>query len=188
MTSVWSSRDISLVILIAVFAVVYSVFVGQMAFLFTGIRGINYIFFIGHAIWASVAFLLFEGRRWRFGLTATIVPILTLPTYLMGAPFDLVPRIPAIMNAIFADLIINSLYASLTKRGKIRIWSILAAITFSLGDVLFRTLTIPIFYPPEIIPTLLGILLLFSPVITIEAVTGGLIGYKIYQRVKKINA
>ena len=60
----WSSRDLALVILIAVVALVYSVFVAQVATLVTGIKGLNYLFFIGHAIWASLAFLLFQGRRW----------------------------------------------------------------------------------------------------------------------------
>jgi len=182
----WSSGDVALVVLIAVFAVVYSVFIAQMATVITGVQGLNYILFIGHAIWASVAFLLFEGRRWRFCLTATIISILTLPTYLMGAPFDLVPRVPAILNAFFADIIMNSFYVSFTKREKILIWSILSALTFSIGDILFRTLILPIVYPPEYVSPLLAVFFALSPIVVIEAIAGGIMGYRIYQRIKNI--
>ena len=182
----WSSKDIALVILIAITALVYSLFVGQMAMVITGIQGINYILFIGHTIWATVAFLLFEGRRWRFALTGTLVVILTYPTFLMGPPFDLVPRVPAILNAVFADIIMNSIYLAFKKREKIFIWSILSVFTFSTGDLLFRTLILPIFYPPEFVSPILGLFLLLSPLVIFEALVGGFIGYQIFQRIRNI--
>ena len=182
----WGSRDLALVILIAVVALVYSVFVAQVATLVTGIKGLNYLLFIGHAIWASLAFLLFQGRRWRLFVTALLLVVLTLPTYLMGTPFDLIPRVPAILNAFFADIIMNSFYVTFIKREKILIWSILSALTFSIGDILFRTLILPIFYPPEYVSPLLAVFLVLSPIVIIEAIAGGIIGYQIYQRIKNI--
>jgi hypothetical protein len=170
----------------AVCAVSYSVLVGQMATFITGIQGLNYLLFIGYAIWASLTFLLFKGRRWRFGLTATIMPLLTLPTYLMGAPFDLVPRIPAILNAFFADAVMNSFYEGFTKRRKILIWSILSALVYALGDVFFRMIVFPLFYPLEVVGATLLLILLLLPLSIVEAITGGIIGYKIYQKVKHL--
>jgi hypothetical protein len=182
----WSSRDVALVVLMAVCAVSYSVLVGQMATLITGIQGLNYVLFIGYAIWASLAFLLFKGRRWRFGLTATIMPLLTLPTYLMGTPFNLIPRIPAILNAFFADAVMNSFYVGFTKRGKILIWSILSALVYALGDVFFRMIVFPLFYPLEVVGATLVLILLLLPLSIVEAIAGGIIGYKIYQKVKHL--
>jgi hypothetical protein len=182
----WSSRDVALVVLMAVCAVSYSVLVGQMATFITGIQGLNYLLFIGYAIWASLGFLLFKGRRWRFGLTAIIMPLLTLPTYLMGAPFDLVPRIPAILNAFFADAVMCSFYVGFTERGKILIWSILSALIYALGDVFFRMIVFPLFYPLEVVGATLVLILLLLPLSIVEAIAGGIIGYKIYQKVKHL--
>ena len=59
------SRDITLVILLAVVSFVYTVFVGQLGNLLTGIQGLNYLVIIGHMIFISYGFLMYEGRRWR---------------------------------------------------------------------------------------------------------------------------
>jgi hypothetical protein len=62
----WSSRDLTLVILMAVVVFVFTVFVFQIAGIVTGILGFNYILTFGMAFLVSITFLLFEGRRWRF--------------------------------------------------------------------------------------------------------------------------
>ena len=114
----WRSRDLSLVILLAVVSFVYTVFVGQLGNLLTGIQGLNYLFIIGHMIFISFGFLMYEGRRWRLFLQGVLAALLTLTTALSGAPFDPLSKIPMIAVSFLADLIFNSLYGFFKNKNK----------------------------------------------------------------------
>ena len=182
----WKSRDFALIILIAVVTFVFTIFVGQLAWLFTGIPGSNMLFSIGYAILISFALLMFEGRRWRFFVHSILVVFLTLPTYLAGTPFDVVIRMPLIINAFHGDLLFNSIYGFFEKRNKLLWWAILIAVEYMLMNPFLGAMIWPLFYPPEFVATMVSAILLLLPVIIIECVAGGYLGYKIYERVKKL--
>lgn len=182
----WSSRELTLVILIAVIGVTYSTLVYQAAQLITGIPGLNYLLVIGMAIWVSLAFFIFQGKRWRVFLAAIILVLITIPTYVMGQPFEMSTRWPAIANAILFDVIPNSFYSYFKTKNKVMIWGILSTLGFIWSDVLLRAIMYPFFLPMEYVSTYLWITLLLSPVIIIETSIGGFLGFKIYERVKKL--
>jgi hypothetical protein len=58
----WKPRDLTIAILLAVASFVYTVLVGQLGNLFTGIVGLNFIFIIGHSIFMSFGFLIYEKK------------------------------------------------------------------------------------------------------------------------------
>ena len=182
----WSSRELALVILIAVTGVAYSTLIYQIAQLVTGIPGLNYVLIVGMAIWISLAFLIFEGRRWRVFLTAMILVLITIPTYVMGPPFELGTRWPAMINAVLIDIIGNSFYRYFKSKDRLIIWGILSTLGFVYLDALLRMIMYPLFLPMEYISSYIWITIILSPVIIIETSVGGYFGYKIYQRVKKI--
>ena len=182
----WNSRDVAIVILLSVGGFGYTALIGQIGLLLTGIPGVNYFFTAGHAIFVSTGFLLFEGRKWRFFLQATLFSILTLPTYLMGTPYDILTRLPLILTGFQADLLFNSLYKTFERRKKIGIWAILCSIEFFIIDPFLRILTYPLFLPQQYTSTFTIVTLLLQPIIIAEAVAGGYMGFKIYQRVRNL--
>jgi len=182
---VWNSRDLALVILLAVVSFIYSAFIGQLGAMVTGILGFNYFFMIGHAIFISFGFLIYEGRRWRFLLQSILVAFLTLPTFQSGAPFDVLARMPMIIGAFFSDLIFNSFYRLFQRREKLVWWAILVAVLFLIITPIFMALTRFIFYPPEAFALYVNVYLLLFPVTMAEAILGGYISYKLFIRIKK---
>jgi hypothetical protein len=179
----WESRDIALVIILAVTSFIYTVFLGQLGNLFTGILGFNYLFIIGHAIIISFSFLIYEGRRWRFLLQSMIVALLTLPTFQSGAPFDLLARAPMIIGSFFADAIFNSLYPYFCLRNKVVLWAILVPVAFLLITPLTMAANLFLFYTSEAFILYVNVFLLLLPVTMTEAIIGGFVGYKIFKRI-----
>ncbi len=179
----WESRDIALVIILAVISFIYTVFLGQLGNLFTGILGFNYLFIIGHAIIISFSFLIYEGRRWRFLLQSMIVALLTLPTFQSGAPFDLLARAPMIVGSFFADAIFNSLYPYFCLRNKVVLWAILVPVAFLLITPLTMAVNLFLFYTSEAFLLYVNVFLLLLPVTMTEAIIGGFVGYKIFKRI-----
>ena len=181
----WKSKDIAIVIIIAAVSFAYTVFVGQLGNLLTGIQGLNYLFIVGHAIFISFGFLMYEGRRWRLLLQGILAALLTLTTYLSGAPFDPLSKIPMIATSFFGDLIFNSLYNFFKKRNRL-IWSaILVAIGYVLMLPVFVTLNMSLFYRPQALTMYINVYLLLLPVTIIETIVGAVIGNMIYRRVRK---
>ena len=182
----WKSRDLALVIILAVVSYIYTIFVGQLGNLITGIQGFNYLFIVGHAIFISFGFLIYEGRRWRLLLQGVLAALLTLTTYLSGAPFDVLSKMPMIATSFFGDLIFNSFYTFFKNRNRLIWLAILVPIGFVLMLPIFVTLNMFFFYPPEVLTMYLNVYLLLLPVTIIETIIGGYLGYRIYERVKKI--
>ena len=172
-------------VLLAVVSFIYTVFIGQLGNLITGIVGLNYIFVFGHAIFISFGFLMYEGRRWRFLLQTVLVAFLTIPTYMSGAPFDVLARIPMIIGAFFSDLILNSVYPIFQKRDKLIWWGTLAVTIFLIFTPFFVALNMFLFYAPEVLRLYIYTYFLLLPVTIVETVIGSIIGYRIYKRVKK---
>ena len=179
----WESRDIALVIILAVTSFIYTVFLGQLGNLFTGILGFNYLFIIGHAIIISFSFLIYKGRRWRFLLQSMIVALLTLPTFQSGAPFDLLARAPMIIGSFFADATFNSLYPYFCLRNKVVLWAILVPVAFLLITPLTMAVNLFLFYTSEAFLLYVNVFLLLLPVTMTEAIFGGFVGYKIFKRI-----
>lgn len=182
----WESRDIALAILFAVVNVASIYLVGQMAWLFSGLPGSNMAFVITGAIINSVALLMYEGRRWRFLLQQTIFVILIIPTYLVGTPFSILPRIPSIINSIHADILFMTIYVGFKKRSQLRLWVIICIVEFFLVNPLLTGIAFSYLFPPEFVETFITVVILLLPVSITESVIGALIGYRIYQRTKKL--
>ena len=181
----WESRDLALVIILAVVSFIYTTFVGQMGNLITGIQGLNYLFIVGHMIFISFGFLMYEGRRWRLFLQGVLAALLTLTTYLSGAPFDPLSKMPMIATSFFGDLIFNSLYTFFKKRNKLPWLAILVVIGYMLMLPVFVTLDMTLFYPPKALNMYLSVYFLLLPVTIVETIAGALIGIMIYRRVRK---
>lgn len=181
----WSSKDISCIIFMAVLGLVSTALIVQMAGLISGIRGANYIFTIILSIQTTISFLLYEGRRWRFFVQFSIFTLLIIPTYLGGLPFAAQSRIHFIITAFLADLIINSFYEKSRKRDKLKRWSISGSLLFWLMLPFFSLLTHSLFYSFKAIVFAADVILLLLPVIIAESIAGGYLGYRIFLRLRK---
>ena len=184
-TTLWSSRDLALVLVLAVASFVYTALIGQLGNMITGILGFNYFFVIGHAIIISLSFLLYQGRRWRFFLQTVIVALLTLPTFMTGQPFDVLSKWPAIAGGFLVDLIFNSLYSSFIKRKQSLLWALLSVLAFFLITPLLAAVNIFLFYFPQVFTTYVSVYLMLFPVTIIELFFGCFIGKQIYTRINK---
>ena len=177
-----NSRDIALIIVFAALSFVFKSLIGQVPGLITGIRGIDYVFTIVYSVIQSVAYLMYEGRRWRIfaqGLLISLIYLLFIPTWALSV------TMATISNTFIVDIIFNSLYGKF-KRGNGLFWWILVLQVYSwtthtLMLLPFVSLFVPI---DEFIETwFIPVMSMMLPIIIIEAIAGSYIGYKIYQRV-----
>ena len=182
-----NSKEICLIIMMAVLVLVTAVSVGQVATMITGIPGANYVLIIVFAIQTSFALLLYEGRRWRFFAQMTLSTFLIIPTYIGGIPFDLLSKINWIVNSFQCDLLFNTVYGTFKKQNKLVWWAILVTVEFwSLNPFFGLIIKSLLLYPPEFMTKFIGVLPLVLPVIIVESIAGGYLGHKIYKRVKKV--
>ena len=180
----WSSKDISLIIFLSVISFIYSLLIGQLGNLITGIVGLNYLFVIGHGIFISFGMLMYEGRRWRYFLQGAIVGLLFIPTFAAGTPFDVLARVPMFIGNFFADIIVNSIYSRFRNSNKLMWWAMLGAITAILLLPFFTIINMYLFYPPQFLESFVYVVTLLLPVILIESAIGSYIGFRIYCRIK----
>jgi hypothetical protein len=150
------------------------------------IVGLSYIFTIFYAINASVAWLMYEGRRWR--ILAQAILANTLATLFI--PGRTIPGTVAfIVHAFTADLIFNSFYGHFKSRNRLRWWIILLQIFFWVTQPFWILIFLASFvYPMENVITFFFIptITIGLPITLISAIAGAIIGYRIYRRVKKI--
>ena len=181
-----NSRDLTFVILFAVLNFVFMLLVGQLAELITGIPGLGYIFIIIYSIIQTVAWLIYDGRRWRIwaqGLLLVLLAALFIRT------FDPPAGMASIINFLIVDLIFNSVYDFFKRKNKLVWWSILSNLYLWVTHVLWALLFAALFfYPFELVMTnwFIPVMSFMLPVIIIEAIAGGFIGYKIYRRIEEI--
>ena len=180
------SRDIALVVLFSIISFFYGAAVTPLSMLLMVIPGALHLFGLGHSIIVSLALLTYEGRRWRFLLQGLLVTLLFLPTTAGGIPFDILSRLPIVFGSFLGDLIFSSTYGRFKNLEKLRLWVVLASVTFFFMDLIFRIPIWSLLYSPEVMAAFINGLLLMLPVIIVEWTIGGLIGYKIYQRVRKL--
>ena len=183
----WSTKDLASIVIMAVLGFVSTALVAQMAGLITGIPGANYIFTIILAIVTSFSFLLYEGRRWRFFVQMAIFGLLVTPTYLGGPPFQPI-KVNFAITAVIADAVVNSYYATFSKREKLKWWAILSALVYWTMLPFIGSLLNPLFFPPEYVRLFINAVLFLTPVIVVEAIAGGYLGYRIYCRVKPVDS
>ncbi|MFX1517948.1 MAG: hypothetical protein ACFFC6_16730 [Promethearchaeota archaeon] len=178
-------KDLTLVIMFAVINFVFAALIGQVPRLITNIPGIGYIFNIFYSITITVALLFYKGRRWRFLMQAILFGFLTL--FLAATPVALIGKISLILNALVLDVVFNSFYNYFSKRNKLLWWVILGQVYYWFTDSFWLVLVNLMFYPWEgVIATWYIVMPFILPIMVIEAIAGGYIGYQIYQRVKKV--
>ena len=181
----WSSRDIACIIVMSVLTLVATLLVIQVAGMLTNIPGANYSSTVFLAMLNTISLLLFEGRRWRFFAEFSLFTLLSLPTYLGGAPFFVQGRIHFFLTAFLADLILNSFYKKSIESNKLKWWSILGALSFWLMFPFFSLLIRPLFFSLEFVATLANVIFLMLPVIIVESLAGGYLGYRIFLRLER---
>jgi hypothetical protein len=181
---VWSSKDTAVIIFLAVISFLYTVFVGQLGNLLTGVLGFNYFFFWGHSILIAFGLLIYEGRRWRFFAQGIIVALLTLPTYQSGLPFDIIARIPMVANSFLIDIIFNTGWKYFEKKNKLLWWIIITNIVWILFIPFLFVLNMSIFYSAHALTTWLNIYFMLFPITFVEMVVGAYIGFKLFNRIK----
>ncbi|MGD9131799.1 MAG: hypothetical protein PVH73_09545 [Candidatus Bathyarchaeota archaeon] len=177
--------DLTLVIMFAVLNFVFAALIGQVPRLITGIPGIGYLFNVFYSITITIAMLFYQGRRWRFLMQGILFALLTL---FLGATQDaLLSKISLILNAFVLDLVFSTFYGSFQKKNKLVLWAILGQIYYWVTDSLWMILVFSLFYPWEgVIATWSIIIPFILPLMVIEAIAGGYLGHRIYQRVNKI--
>ena len=181
----WTSKDLTLIIVFAALGAVYTVFV-HMANQITGIAGSSFLFIIGYAVFISAQLLLFKGKRWRFLVSTIIFVMLIIPTSFAGAPFDVLARVPVVISAAILNITFNSLYGYFAKRNKLLLMTLIFAVAYNLASPSIGIVFNHVFYPPEYVAALANAVALMAPIIIIESLAGGYMGFKVYQRTKKV--
>ncbi len=181
----WDSKDIAFVVLFSVLNFVYSALVGQLARLLSGIAGSNLLLIIGGVIINAFTLLYFDGRRWRFALTNILFALLTIPTNFSGVPFDIVGRFPIFVVPVITDILFNSVYEFFKRKNQLFLWVIIDMIVFFLLTPFSYSLFFSLFYAPNVASAFINTVVLLLPIVIIESIVGAVIGYKIFQRLKR---
>lgn len=186
----WSSREIALIMVFAVLIVVFGLFIGR----FAGMIQIPqfgpstaYLLSIFYSIIHSLAFLMYKGKRWTLFSQAIISNLLNI---LLGAPISGIPM-ATITNLFICDVIFNSFYGMfeqkkrllwLTLSFQILYWTTHAIWLLVYNSIFFASFEGLMKY------WFIPIMLILIPIMVIEGIIGGYIGYTIYGRVKKLIA
>jgi hypothetical protein len=186
----WSSRDISLIITFSAFTLVFGVLIGRVPDLITGIAGIGYVFTIVYSISQSVLWSLFEGRRWRILVKVLLVRLISLLLFTSGSlSYVIPPTLATLLNSAIIDIFFNSFYNYFKRKNKLLWWIILAQLyywsTHTLWILVFTSI---LYFPFESVIQywFIPVALVMLPIMIIEAIIGGSIGYKIYRRVERL--
>jgi hypothetical protein len=180
-----TSRDLALIVMFAVLTFVFQALIGQVPGLITGVPGIGYAFTIVYSIIQSVAFLMYEGRRWRIfaqGLLFSLIAFPFIPTFTPPA------AMAAILNSFIVDIVFNSFYGYFKKENRLFWWILLTQVyhwvTLPLWLLPFISLFAPIQEVIEI--WFIPVMSVMLPIMIVEAIAGSYIGYKIYKRVENV--
>jgi hypothetical protein len=186
----WSSRDISLIITFSALTLIFGVLIGRVPDLITGIAGIGYVFTIVYSISQSVLWSLFEGRRWRILVKVLIVRLISLFLFTSGnLSYIIPPTLATILNSAIIDIFFNSFYSYFKRKNKLFWWIIIAQLYFwSTHTLWILVFTSFLYFPFESVIQywFIPVALVMLPIMIIEAIIGGSIGYKIYRRVEKL--
>jgi hypothetical protein len=181
-----SSRDTALIIMFAVLNLVLMVLIGQVPELIAGIPAIGYAFNIFYAITGSIALLMYEGRRWRIFTQSLLFNSLALFFVQNYTP---IAAIVVLLASFIMDVVFNSYYESFKRRNKLPWWGILSQVYSHTTQPIWTLLFVSLFLAPfeAVLRTwFFPVICMVLPVIIIEAIAGGYLGYKIYLRVAKL--
>ncbi|PVX23108.1 MAG: hypothetical protein CW691_11605 [Candidatus Bathyarchaeum sp.] len=179
------SKDICLIVVMANIGFFTTLLFGQMARVVTGVPGSNYVFIILLTIQTSFSFQIYEGRRWRVFIQGVIFTILIIPLNFGGTPYNVISKMNYVITPLICDVIFNSLYGIFRRYNKLFLWGVLTTVVFWALNPFLGALTAYVVQPIEYVMAFLNVVLLLLPLIIIESVVGGYIGYKIYLRVKR---
>ena len=182
-----SSKDLAIIITFAVLNFVFGFLIGQVPRLITGIPGIGYAFTVVYSITITISFLMYEGRRWRMFAQGMLYTLLSLST----AQSDVLPAVISSTLGVFTlDLVFNSLYNSFKKKDKLGQWAVLGQVFYWTLSPFLILLSFSLFHPlvGVIVNWFIPVMSIMLPVMIVEAIIGGYIGYKIYRRVEKISS
>jgi hypothetical protein len=183
----WETKEIALIILFAVIAFIYQGSIGQLPLLISGIPGLGYLLVIGLRIIYGTAFLIFEGRRWRYFFFIVLFCLLLSFIHVYLNPIYVFANVPTLITGFLSDLIFNSFYERFQRQGKLK-WLAILQMTFTSAiDVFLRIFILPIIMPPEFTSTLTSVTLILFPLILFYGILGGYIAFKIHFRVRSCN-
>ena len=181
-----SSRDITLIIMLAVLNLVLMMLIGQVPELITGIPAIGYAFNIFYAITGSIALLMYEGRRWRIFTQSLLFNSLAIFVIQIYTP---IAAVVVVLTSFIMDIVFNSFYQSFKRRNKLLWWGILSQVYSHTTQPIWTLLFVSLLLAPfenVLRNWFIPIILVVFPLIIIEAIAGGYIGYRIYRRVEKL--
>jgi riboflavin transporter FmnP len=114
-----TSRDLALIAMFSALSFVFNVLIGQLPGLVTGLAGMGYVFTIVYSIIQSVAYLMYEGRRWRILAQALLLNLL----YFLFIPSWTLPLAMAtILNMFIVDLVFNSFHGKFERDNRLFRW------------------------------------------------------------------
>lgn len=180
------SKDLALIIMFAVLNLVIMILIGQVPELITGIPAIGYAFIIFYAITQAVAILTYEGRRWRLLMQSFVFNIIAL---LSVAVWTQIAALASLISSLIMDVFFNSVYGYFKSKDKLLWFAVLSQVFSWTSQPIWTLFFVSLFMAPfenVLRNWFISLILVFYPLIVIEAVVGGYLGYKIYQRVKKV--
>jgi hypothetical protein len=183
-----SSRDVTLVIVFAAIVTVFRFLIGQFVGMMSMITfpGFVYTLSIFYSIVQSASFLLFRGRRWRFfslGLLSTLLFLIFVSPIFRPNEWTI------LLNFFIVDVVFNSFYGSFEQKNRLLwltiIFQLYYWIAYAFWILFFNA---ALFHPFEqfLANWFIPVMSVSLPVMIVEAIAGGYLGYKIYRRVEKI--
>jgi len=178
----WSSRDVSLIIIFSSLGLAFQATIKELPQLMTGIPGIGYILSIGNVIIINTAFLMFEGKRWRFAFFGALYTLLISVVFGLVGSNVVLRSLPMVTGIIIQDIIYNSVYSKFEKQERLKWLSIIVGVQGLLTDVVLRIVIYTPFLPSSSISAFVNLTLTMVPILLFNAIFGGYLAYIIYKR------
>jgi len=180
----WSSKDVSLIIIFASLGLAFQATIKELPQLMTGIPGIGYILSIGNVIIINTAFLMFEGKRWRFAFFGALYTLLISVVFALVGSNVVLRSLPMVIGIVIQDIIYNSFYNYFAEQNRLKWLSIIIGVQGLFTDVLLRIIVFTPFFSSSIVAAFINATLVMSPILLFNSVVGGYLAYFIYKRTR----
>ena len=180
----WSSKDVSLIIIFASLGLAFQATIKELPQLMTGIPGIGYILSIGNVIIINTAFLMFEGKRWRFAFFGALYTLLISVVFALVGSNVVLRSLPMVIGIVIQDIIYNSFYNHFAEQNRLKWLSIIIGVQGLFTDVLLRIIVFTPFFSSSIVAAFINATLVMSPILLFNSVVGGYLAYFIYKRTR----
>ena len=150
----WSSKDVSLIIIFASLGLAFQATIKELPQLMTGIPGIGYILSIGNVIIINTAFLMFEGKRWRFAFFGALYTLLISVVFALVGSNVVLRSLPMVIGIVIQDIIYNSFYNHFAEQNRLKWLSIIIGVQGLFTDVLLRIIVFTPFFSSSIVSDL----------------------------------